>query len=329
MNISNVDVKLSGEDVKSIINDFVDVPGLDIQKVELNDKIRVLGEYKTVIKVPFMAEAEITKVYNNMVYINITNVKVFKLGIFKFIRNIALNVALKQAIEFGVKMENKEINIDLNTILKKFPFIKANLIGLKLQDNFIVANAESISLDISKFGQSSDTSEENKDEEAEENNEENNEENIDLSSIEKVDDYYSEGRKVAERKISNMMPGISEYVLIVPDIITLLYRLLRDNRVSKGDKAVIISAISYVALPVDIIPDFIPVIGKLDEISIVLFALNKILKDIPIEVIVENWDGKNDLILTLKKVLEYLKSYTKVESVENIYNFLNKIIVTV
>lgn len=319
MNITSVDVQLSGEDVRSIINDFVKVPGLSIDKIEIENNLSVVGSYKAIVDIPFKVNAEIVDVHHNMIFVNISRIQLFKMGIFKFIRNMALKVALKETSEYGVFMDGKEIKVDLNRLLKKFPFISLELDSLKIENNLILVNTKHVSLDISKIGASEDTAEE-------ENVEEEAEEEIDLDSIEKKYDSYSEGRKITNIKISKTIPDISEYILILPDIICLLYRLLRDSRVSKKDKAVIISAISYVALPVDIIPDSIPFIGKIDEISVVLFTLNKILKDIPIEVLIENWEGKNEIIITLRKTLEYLKTYTKVDCVENIYMVIEKIV---
>ena len=57
--------------------------------------------------------------------------------------------------------------------------------------------------------------------------------------------------------------------------------------------------------PSDIIPDKIPFIGKIDDISVIFFALNKIVKDVPLDIIIENWQGKNEMLLVLSSGLDF------------------------
>lgn len=119
--------------------------------------------------------------------------------------------------------------------------------------------------------------------------------------------------------------NVSDYILLVPDIICLIYRLLKDERVTVKTKAIIVSSLAYVSLPTDIIPDKIPFIGRIDDIGVIFFALNKVVKDTPLKVIVENWEGKNDIIIVLKKAVDYLVQYTHAENVEKIYSAIEQL----
>ena len=105
----------------------------------------------------------------------------------------------------------------------------------------------------------------------------------------------------------------------------LLYRLLKDKRVPLKTKLIISGSIAYIAFPTDIIPDNIPFVGKVDEIAVAFFALERIISDVSINVILENWEGKNDIVLVIKNIIEYVVNFTGAKNVEKIYNFVEEV----
>ena len=64
----------------------------------------------------------------------------------------------------------------------------------------------------------------------------------------------------------------------------LLYYVLRDENVPSTSKWIIYGALGYFILPTDIIPDFIPILGYLDDLSVLLFAIGEITNHISPEV---------------------------------------------
>ena len=60
----------------------------------------------------------------------------------------------------------------------------------------------------------------------------------------------------------------------------LLYYTLQSRNVSTKDKAIIYGALGYFILPIDIIPDYIPIIGYTDDMSILIYAYNRIKSNI-------------------------------------------------
>jgi uncharacterized membrane protein YkvA (DUF1232 family) len=77
----------------------------------------------------------------------------------------------------------------------------------------------------------------------------------------------------------------------VPDCAVLFRRLLRDDRVPRGRKLLIGALIGYLALPFDLVPDFIPVAGQLDDAIIVAFVLRTVMRGAGVELVREHWPG--------------------------------------
>ena len=87
----------------------------------------------------------------------------------------------------------------------------------------------------------------------------------------------------------------------VPDCIVLFHRLLGDPRMPRRYRAVVFALLGYLALPIDIVPDFIPVAGQLDDAIVVAFGLRAILRGGGVEMVREHWPGpSSSLALILK-----------------------------
>jgi uncharacterized membrane protein YkvA (DUF1232 family) len=87
---------------------------------------------------------------------------------------------------------------------------------------------------------------------------------------------------------------LKEAVLLVPNLAKLLYRLLRDRRVPLRRRISMAAVGAYVASPVDLIPDFIPVLGSIDDLLVLAFAVDYLIKASPEGVVEEHWDGTED-----------------------------------
>jgi len=76
-------------------------------------------------------------------------------------------------------------------------------------------------------------------------------------------------------------------VLHLPNFARLYWRLFRDRRVPILPKALLVLTLVYVVSPLDIIPDFIPVIGEMDDVVVVLSGLWLFIRLCPPEVVRE------------------------------------------
>jgi uncharacterized membrane protein YkvA (DUF1232 family) len=77
----------------------------------------------------------------------------------------------------------------------------------------------------------------------------------------------------------------------VPDCAVLFKRLLKDPRVPRRAKVTLALVIPYLVLPFDLIPDFIPVLGQLDDALIVAVVFRHVARSTGREVIEELWPG--------------------------------------
>lgn len=82
-----------------------------------------------------------------------------------------------------------------------------------------------------------------------------------------------------------------ELALLAPNLAKLLWRLARDRRVRWSTKALVVAAAAYLASPLDLIPDWIPGVGYLDDVALVAFTLHRLVRTVPPEVLQEHWDG--------------------------------------
>jgi uncharacterized membrane protein YkvA (DUF1232 family) len=77
----------------------------------------------------------------------------------------------------------------------------------------------------------------------------------------------------------------------IPDCLVLISRLLRDERVPRRRKLLLAALLGYLALPFDLVPDFIPVAGQLDDVLVVALVLRRFLRSGGGDLVREHWPG--------------------------------------
>lgn len=92
-------------------------------------------------------------------------------------------------------------------------------------------------------------------------------------------------------------PGIARDLAgFIPDCVTTVRRLRTDRRVPRRAKAAIVFAGLWVASPIDLIPEFLPVIGPLDDVVVVALALRYAGRKVPRDVLLAAWPGDPRLL---------------------------------
>ncbi len=77
----------------------------------------------------------------------------------------------------------------------------------------------------------------------------------------------------------------------IPDCLVLMRRLLADPRVPRRRKLVLVGLVAYLALPFDLVPDFIPVVGQFDDVIVVALVLRSFVRADGGLLLREHWPG--------------------------------------
>ncbi len=85
--------------------------------------------------------------------------------------------------------------------------------------------------------------------------------------------------------------GVVSTMKELPNFLRLIGGLLADPRVSTTDKLLVAGAIGYVLLPLDFVPDFIPFIGEVDDVFLLVLALQRLIGNASRAVVLEHWMG--------------------------------------
>ncbi len=116
---------------------------------------------------------------------------------------------------------------------------------------------------------------------------------------------------------------ISGFLFTLPDFFILLCRLAIDKRVTTSQKAFIGGIITYVILPIDIIPDFIPVLGYVDDLVLVIYGLNLILNELDETILRDNWSGEEDILELMQKITFAAENFLNKNFIGKIKSWLN------
>ncbi|HKP99244.1 MAG TPA: DUF1232 domain-containing protein [Actinomycetes bacterium] len=96
---------------------------------------------------------------------------------------------------------------------------------------------------------------------------------------------------------ARLPPGLlKDLAGFLPACVTLARRLRADPRVPWQAKAAVVVAGLWVLSPIDLLPEFLPVIGPLDDVVVVALALRYAARRVPREVLMEAWPGDPRLL---------------------------------
>ncbi|HEX2094879.1 MAG TPA: YkvA family protein [Longimicrobiaceae bacterium] len=86
--------------------------------------------------------------------------------------------------------------------------------------------------------------------------------------------------------------GVKQLIRDLPNFVKLLYRLVRDPRVSRLDKALLLATVAYILSPVDILLDVIPFFGQVDDVYLLALTLDRLLNNAGMDVLLDHWEGE-------------------------------------
>jgi len=103
--------------------------------------------------------------------------------------------------------------------------------------------------------------------------------------------------------------GVRDLLLLLPDLTVCLIRLLRDDRVPVGSKALAVAGVGYVLSPIDLLPGLLfGPLGLVDDLVIVAATLSRILNDVHPDVVRSQWPGQGDALDAIQRVTRWSES---------------------
>ena len=124
---------------------------------------------------------------------------------------------------------------------------------------------------------------------------------------ERAQRFYDRIRRNIQRYLDRkggVIGKTAAYLLLVPDVFILLWRLTGDRRVNGKNKVLLGSGLAYYIIPFDFIPEalFGP-LGYLDDLVFGVYVLNKVLGEVDASVLREHWPGESDVLDSIQRVL--------------------------
>jgi uncharacterized membrane protein YkvA (DUF1232 family) len=97
--------------------------------------------------------------------------------------------------------------------------------------------------------------------------------------------------------------GIKDGLMIMPHVLVLVKRLAFDKSLGRGPRIKLFLLLAFLASPLDIIPDLIPVIGIADDLIIVALVLRSVVKSSGREALERNWPGTEHGLAIVSKLV--------------------------
>ena len=97
--------------------------------------------------------------------------------------------------------------------------------------------------------------------------------------------------------------GLRELVRVVPDILRLIRDLLADGAVPIGARLALLGLLAWLISPIDLIPEFIPVLGPLDDVVVAVLVLRYVRRRLGEDELRRRWRGSDAGFALLQGVL--------------------------
>jgi len=111
---------------------------------------------------------------------------------------------------------------------------------------------------------------------------------------------------------------------LLPDFFVLVTRLALDKRVPTKRKLMMGGIIAYMMMPIDIIPDFIPILGHVDDMVLLVMGLNMVLNDTDQKVLEDNWSGEGNILQIMQKITANAEKFLDKNVLQRIKKWLGK-----
>jgi uncharacterized membrane protein YkvA (DUF1232 family) len=110
------------------------------------------------------------------------------------------------------------------------------------------------------------------------------------------------GLIVTLRVVAPEQARLKDVMRLLPDLLRLLSRLARDSTLPRGVRVRLGLLLAYLALPIDLVPDFIPVVGYADDAIIIALTLRSVIRRSGSEAVRRHWPGTEEGLATVLRI---------------------------
>jgi uncharacterized membrane protein YkvA (DUF1232 family) len=95
---------------------------------------------------------------------------------------------------------------------------------------------------------------------------------------------------------------LREVLRVLPDVLRLIRRLAADETLPRGIRVRLALLLAYLAIPIDLVPDFIPILGYADDVIIVTLVLRSVVRRAGLDAVRTHWPGTDDGFIALARL---------------------------
>lgn len=364
LNLSQIKISLKAENIQSFINDFVKVDGVMISDIKLCDDMILINKIKYKSFGAISIGLKLERIQDGVLSITIKKLKAISIPISVIPVNFILKMVLNKVDLPGVFCDGKCIQVDLGILLEKFEvdFLSLDIKDISINNESIDVVVGNLDFDMDNLIKKSKKNE--KPENQEQYNEVDAPKikvvnQIDFSS-QRVNDYQSnyfikennepqnfnykesdfvEGNEAYFSQYSRVRNGIynekfensskeifGKILFVLPDIGVLCYRLLRDKRIKKGLKILLVFTLSYLLNPFDVINTKISILNKIDDTLLLIFTLNKVFISVDRRILESYFDGSSDTLDFLIDSFDVLNQFLGGDRINKLYSVVEKFV---
>ncbi len=90
--------------------------------------------------------------------------------------------------------------------------------------------------------------------------------------------------------------NLRDWGKILPDLAQLIWKIVRDQRVPTYVRGGLVGIGAYLVLPIDVVPDWLPFAGQIDDLLVTTIGLRMLLRRVPVDILLEHWTGNRDTL---------------------------------
>ena len=146
---------------------------------------------------------------------------------------------------------------------------------------------------------------------------------IDGAKLQFYEKLRAKAKDWTNAKAGNKGGKLTEFLFLLPDFFILVCRVAVDKRVPTLTKLKLGGVIAYLMMPLDIIPDFIPILVSVDDLVLVVMGLNLLLNQTEPKVLQDNWSGEGDVLQLMQKITATAEKFLDKNILQRIKKWLH------